>query len=437
MPKLDLPRYHRLAKEGSWIIAGQVASMLGALVLVRVLTEYLDPAQYGELTLGLTIAGLVNQVAMGGIAGGIGRYYSIAAEKNDLPGYLNDSLRLMGYAVLGVGVIALALIASLLLSGQSQWIPIAMAALMLSVIGGFNSALSGIQNAARQRAIVALHAGMDAWLKVGLSVAVVLWIGSTSFAVATGYVLSALVVIVSQLFFLGRLIPFGNKAGRQKSGGNWAKDIWGFSWPLSTWGIFTWAQQASDKWALAFYASTDEVGGYAVLFQLGFVPISLGSSLLVSLIAPIMYQRVGDAKDYARVQTVYVVTRNISLIVLAMSLVAAVLVSFWHEAIFHLLANERYHGLSNLMPWLVIAAGFQACHHVLGVRVSSTLKVSSIVVPQIVSAIVFVGLNVLGAFLGGVQGLVYGFVVASFIYFAWMLVLSEMLMRGMPGRLVD
>ncbi len=42
---LTSPRFQRLAKEGSWIIAGQIAAVLGALVLVRVITEYLEPTR--------------------------------------------------------------------------------------------------------------------------------------------------------------------------------------------------------------------------------------------------------------------------------------------------------------------------------------------------------------------------------------------------------
>ena len=101
-----MTRIKRLAKEGSWIVAGQIASVVGALVIVRVLTEHLAPAEYGQLALGMTVAGLVNQVAMGGVISGIGRFYSIAAEKGDLLGYLKASKRLMGYATLGVGAIA-------------------------------------------------------------------------------------------------------------------------------------------------------------------------------------------------------------------------------------------------------------------------------------------------------------------------------------------
>ena len=95
MADREASRFNRLVKESSWIVFGQLAAVVGALVLVRVLTEHLDPAQYGQLALGLTVAGLVNQTVFGGFSAGIARLYSIAAEKHDLPAYLRDLVRLL------------------------------------------------------------------------------------------------------------------------------------------------------------------------------------------------------------------------------------------------------------------------------------------------------------------------------------------------------
>lgn len=167
--KLNSERYFRLAREGGWIVAGQMATVLGTLALVRVLTEHLDPAQYGQLALGLTVAGLANQIVMGGVGSGIGRFYAIAAEKLDLGGYLRASLTLMAYATLAVVIIGLVLMVGLVGLGYSQWMGLVAAVLVFSVLSGYSSTLSGIQNAARQRSIVAFHNGSDAWLKIFLT----------------------------------------------------------------------------------------------------------------------------------------------------------------------------------------------------------------------------------------------------------------------------
>ena len=139
----SIPRMRRLAKEGSWIVIGQIAAVAGGVVLVRVLTEYLDPLQYGRLALGLTLAGLVNQVIMGGITVGITRFYSIAADKHELRGYLRDARRLLGFATLTVAVLGLLLLAGLHEGGYSDWMGLAAAALALSVISGYNARSAG------------------------------------------------------------------------------------------------------------------------------------------------------------------------------------------------------------------------------------------------------------------------------------------------------
>jgi len=105
----NLPRFYRLWKEGGWILLGQVATLLGGLALVKVLTEYLEPSEYGEVALGLTLANLVNLVIMGTLSSGVSRFFSIASEKNDLGGYLKSSLKLLCLAVIATVSIGLSI----------------------------------------------------------------------------------------------------------------------------------------------------------------------------------------------------------------------------------------------------------------------------------------------------------------------------------------
>jgi len=420
---LSSPRFQRLAKEGSWIVAGQIAAVLGALVLVRVLTEYLEPAQYGQLALGLTIAGLVNQVAMGGVTAGIGRFYSIAAENNDLTGYLHASRRLMGYATAVVAAIALVLMAGLLWLGYSQWMGLAAAALVLSVLSGYNSSLSGIQNAARQRAIVAFHGGLDAWLKILLAVGVMLWLGSSSTVVVLGYALSSLLVTGSQFFFLRRLIrPQDEKS---KASANWGRQIWAYSWPFSTWGVFSWAQQASDRWALQAFASTQEVGLYAVVFQLGYAPVGLATGLAMTFLGPILYQRSGSAADHTRNTSVHRIAWRITFVGLFVTALAFFFTFLLHEWIFHLLVAVKYHAVSYLLPWMVLAGGIFAAGQMLALKLMSEMKPAAMIVAKIVTTILGVGLNIYGASQFGLPGVVAALVAFSGIYFFWMAWLAQ------------
>lgn len=420
-----MTRFKRLAKEGSWIVIGQIAVVAGALVLVRVLTEYLAPAQYGQLALGLTVAGLVNQVLMGGIGAGIGRFYSIAAEKQDLGGYLHATRYLLAYATVAVVAIGLILMASLYWLGYSQWIGLAAAALVFSVLSGYNSTLNGIQNAARQRAIVAFHGGLDAWLKILLAVGVVLWLGTSSAAVVIGYACSSLLITVSQLFFLRRTIPQQQTPIHNRQ--QWAPQIWAYSLPFTTWGAFTWMQQVSDRWALQAFATTSDVGQYAVLFQLGYTPIALITGMAMSFFGPILYQRSGDATDHARNTNVHQIGWRMTHLSLIAALLGFAITFALHERLFGLLVASEYRGSSHLLPWVVLAGGIFAAGQMLALKLMSEMKPSAMTTAKIVTAMIGILLNVIGASLAGMHGVVGAMVAFSGIYFVWMAVLARRL----------
>lgn len=420
-----MTRIKRLAKEGSWVIIGQIVAVTGALVLVRALTEYLDPAQYGQLALGLTVAGMVAQVVMGGISVGIGRFYSIAAEKPDLSGYLHATRLLLAYATGAVVLIGFILIVILLWLGYSQWIGLAAAALVFSVLSGYNSALSGIQNAARQRSIVALHGGLDAWLKIGMAVGIVLWLGTSSTAVVIGYACSSLLITFSQLFFLRRTIP--QQQARTVNHQQWIHQMWAYSLPFSAWGVFTWMQQVSDRWALQTYASTAEVGQYTVLFQLGYTPIAIFTGIAMSFLGPIMYQRSGDATDQARNDNVHQLAWRMTHLSLMVTLLGFAITLSMHEWFFRLLVATEYRSGSYLLPWIVLAGGIFAAGQVLALKLMSEMKSSAMTTAKIVTALVGILFNVIGARLAGMHGVVWALVAFSTSYFFWMAILARRL----------
>jgi O-antigen/teichoic acid export membrane protein len=424
---LDLTnrRLHGLAKEGTWIIVGQVAVVLGSLALVRVLTELLTSAEYGQLALGLTLVTLFSQVVFGGISAGIGRHYAIAAEKRDLHAYLAGSRMLLLRGTVIAVCIGLLVALGTNYFGHSQWIGIALAATLLAVFGGYNSTLNGIQNAARQRAIVAMHSGLDAWLKIGLAVGLLLWLGTSSVAVILGFAASAFLVTLSQLLFLRRTIKPLPPSSPAPKAGDWPSKIWIYSWPFSTWGVFTWMQQVSDRWALGLFGTTQEVGFYAVVFQLGYTPIALLLGLSITFLAPILFHRAGDATSAERNQNVHLIIWRITITALIGTGLAVLATSVLHEWLFMLLVAPEFRWVSYLLPWIILAGGIFAAGQMLSLKLMSEMKARELLAPKIATAIVGIGLNVAGAAVAGVDGVVTAMVVFSVIYLAWMILLAR------------
>jgi len=189
--------------------------------------------------------------------------------------------------------------------------------------------------------------------------------------------------------------------------------------------MFTWAQQVSDRWALQAFASTQEVGLYAVVFQLGWVPIGLATGMAMSFLGPILYQRSGSAADHTRNISVHSMAWRITFGNLFLTVLAFFLTLFLHEWIFHLLVAAKYHAVSYLLPWMILAGGIFAAGQMLALKLMSEMKPAAMIAAKIVTAILGVGFNIYGASQFGLQGVVAALVAFSSIYFFWMAWLAQ------------
>src|SRR5205807_8754228 len=72
-----------LGREVTWLALGQAVSLIGVIVGVRIVTTLLSPEAYGELALGLTVATLVSQVALGPASNAAERYFILASQASE------------------------------------------------------------------------------------------------------------------------------------------------------------------------------------------------------------------------------------------------------------------------------------------------------------------------------------------------------------------
>lgn len=418
-------RSRRLTEEGAWITGGQLASFLGALALVRVLTEMLDPVQYGQLALGLSAVGLVNQTIMGGVTAGIGRFYSIAVEKNDVSGYMYASRRMLVAATLGVLLLAVVIITALVTTGLTAWVGFAVVATVFSIISGYNNTFSSMQNAARQRAVVALHGAIDAWLKILLAVGLMFWLGTTKTVVLLGFTSAAVLVVVSQGVFVRHLAARQGDTHPRLNEQDWTRKMSLFSYPFCLWGVFTWAQQASDRWSLEIFTDTFTVGQYAAVFQLGYAPVGLITGLITTLIGPLLYQRAGAAEDSSRNASVHRIAWRITNVSLLLTSSAFLITWLFHDALFRLLVANTFRDASYLLPWIVLAGGLFASGQMLSLKIMSELRSHALLVTKLTTALLGVAANLIGAWLFGVNGVVGGLVFFSALFFVCTMLLAK------------
>lgn len=420
-------RFRRLSKEGAWIVFGQIAAVLGSLVGVRVLTELLDPAAYGELALGVTIATLVNATIMGPLCNGATRFYATAVENNSLPDYLksvaNLVLKATGVVLVIVGIVALELFAA----GNQHWAMIVVSAMLFSILSGYNSILNGIQNAARQRTIVALHSGLEAWGKFLLAAGLIVIFGAFSSLAIAGYALAILIVLAFQSFFFINKIAADIKQQDVKSLHEYLirKKIFEYAWPFATWGIMLWAYMSAGKWSLQFFCSSEEVGYYAVLFQLGYYPITTMATMVNQFLEPIYYQRAGDGTNPERVLNVFRIARRVFLFSLVIVIFLFFMLFYFHALIFHYFVSADFSKVSHLLPFMCLYAGIfvssQFCSLALYVNKNAKL----LVLPKILSFSLGALLILLGTSKFGLIGLILASIISASIHLVCILFLFE------------
>lgn len=428
LSKLLSERFLRIGREFLWISAGQAAAVLGALVGVRILTELLTPEAYGQLALGMTAATLVNQIALGPLSSSAMRFYTPAREAGALRSFLAAVGRLVGKATLAIALVAMLLGVGLVFMGQSHWLLLCVLAVCFALLSGYNSVLSGIQNAARHRTIVALHQGMQSWGRALSAWVLVVWLGATSASAMLGYVLAMLGVLVSQAVFFRRIAPFGGGPlpFEQAAVHKWQRQVFTYAWPFAAWGVFAWAQLVSDRWALQFFGSTYDVGLYAVLYQIGYYPISLAATLVVQLVAPVLFQRAGDASSTERMARVYNLNWRLTWAALGLTLLAFLTALAIYDFVFRVFVASAYASVAYLLPWMILSGGLFATGQTAALTLLSSLESRMLMWPKVVTAVVGVGLHIAGAAFFGVVGVVAAGLVFAATYLIWILALTVM-----------
>jgi O-antigen/teichoic acid export membrane protein len=415
-----------VACEALVVAVGNVAAGVGGLMAVRILTTRLEPRVYGELALAMTVTILGQQVVFGPLAGAIVRFYAPAKEAHSLAAFAAASKRVLFVASAAVAIVAAVCIPFI---GNFAALPFAACILsvVLAIVNAYNSAVDGIQNAARQRIIVACNQGLGQWVRVGAVLLTTALFGATASAALLGYIASASIILCSQLFFLSAAIPPSGRllAVSRIQRNNIEGRIIKYAWPFAVWAPFTWIQLSADRWALRAYTDTAHVGIYQALFQLGYYPITLACGSLMQLAMPILFERAGGAGSSSRTRSAYSITAFVTALTSAGTIIFGAATAIFHKPLCRLLLAPKYWDYSYLLPFIVLAGGLFACGQAISLNLLTGLSTAQLIGPKIGSAVLGLLCTVLFTAIWGIDGTVAASIVFSVSYLVWVLVVAR------------
>ncbi len=410
----QIKKYKGHLSEFGWIALGKGLSFAGMMFLVSLLTKSLTTYDYGILALGLTFCNLANQVIMGSISQGIGRYFSIVLESGGYHSFKHAAVKISGLASATLFLFGILSAVFFFFEGQFNLVNLVFALIILSVMNGLNDIFNSMQNIARNRMHMAITGAIDAWLKVLLVGVVLNYVTASATEVILCYIATAALILLIQIDkwkkFHKSLVHDDEPIL------NWEKEIWRFSLPASIWGIFVWFQQASDKWVLQLFSNTNDVAQYSVLYQVGYTPLIIGIGLLVTMCTPILYRKSKLNDDGSLDTQDHKIIVFLCLLIFIVTTAAFMLLWLFNAQIMRAVAAPAYYISSTFLPWMALGAGFFAFADVLYIKMMGEIRVKEILVVKILASSIGVAYNSLGAYFFGLWGVVAANVLFGITY---------------------
>ncbi|MHB8533845.1 MAG: lipopolysaccharide biosynthesis protein [Sulfuricaulis sp.] len=335
-------------KELSWIAAGQVATFVGGVAGIKVLTSLLDPGQYGILALALTFATLSQQAWSGPLQQAVNRNVAPFMQTGRLPVLIATGTFVYLRMAVGQGII---LSCGILSAGFFLHLSVDLqAALLLGVLlAAIQPAFElpqGVYVQLRQRRMVAIFQGVAALVRPMAAAVLIINCGANAVWAMMGMLIAMLAMAGAQ----------GRQMISLARGGEHSKDIgWSlvrFAAPYLAWGTLSWGVTAGDRWILGATNSAEVVGLYVVAIQVSTIVPRLASQMISSFVLPILNEIAGFGTEEHKIRRAMFVNSLIIAGVGALGVIGALIMGMFGMPLLALLAGPSYDSVAFALPWL-------------------------------------------------------------------------------------
>ncbi len=411
--------------------SGKIAIAVGSLLTLWAVTSGIDPAAYGELALAMTGVSLLQQVVYAPISQALLRFSATAdAERHFglLAWVASTRTAIPSLTVLAVGSVGAG---ALLIANRTHLALLVVAALAYGLASGAQAMCEAVRTSFRQRPLVLRYQLVGVSIRTGMA-ALFVTVHPSSTSALSGFAIGSSVVVLLQAPGIRRWAsrPAGDHGDHLQ---RWKTSISAYTSPLAIWASISWMQVASDRWSLEAFTSREDVGRYAVLYQLGYYPIMMLSSIITSFGSPIVFGRAGDGTRTEELAASRHLNFQLCLLTVGLSLVLTALATAWHGVAFDLVGDAAYRDVSPLLPLVVLAGGLFAAGQVATLAPMANADTASLLLPKIVTSLVGVAMTAAGAALFGIEGVIGSNIAFGLLYAVWI----GWFIRGSLGRRIE
>lgn len=407
--------------EAFWVGFGLATSVLALFAGTCMLTTLLSTIEYGRLVLAISLAMLVVQICGEPVAQTAVRFYAHWREAGKLPVLIHSLKKSMIWTV---GGIFLTCIAIVVLGRRFDELPSDHLTLIVGAFAAFlilNRVAVALEDAARERRFRGIMQGGFELGRFLFAIGLIFFLASHRAETALdGFLIAAILTVAAHGLFLWKILK--PLPGEQYDIGVTmttadAISLRRFQFPLFISHAFIWLVMMTERWLLHRYGSLADVGGYAAVYQLAFMPMIFVSKFLVLLTEPIIYQMTGLDRETDSGSNALRINGYLAVVILLMTLIIFSLLLFCHPVVGRFLLGIEFRTYSWLFPWLFLAGGFFAAAQQFLVRMKCDMRTGTIAVLWGVVALIAAFAYFIGAKYWQLTGILTAVVLVNGILF--------------------
>lgn len=391
-----------LNPESLSVVAGYGLFAILSFVLVKVLTKNLIPEMYGELALLTSVSGIINQFIFLPISQWVQRYYSVLKNEGHSASYV--------YFVKSIikKVFALVFILSLI----SLIFPV-----VFSAVYGFSLGIGTIllfhYTATRSRITAALVQNLEILLRILFSLIFIKYFSATSGKIIFGYAVAATFVSISFYLKFRKHEKSQEVLTKQKE---IFKSFKEFCLPYVGFAFLTLVTFQMDKWTLAYFATTHDVGLYSTLYQIANAPIALVLTIVTQFATPVVFEIIEDKNNKNAHQHANQYLFKVKCLLIFGILIICSLYYFLSDKLILFFADDQYLEVSPYLFLMGIAMLFFSIAQFYITTANLYKRPGAMTLPRVIYTVLFFILLVILSSRLGYVGVVYTHLISSVIY---------------------
>lgn len=424
-----LDRVRRWGPEFTWVATGQALAFLGALVSIKVLTAALGPVAYGELALGLTIAGALHMFVYGPIEQTVLRFASVYQARGSLGSFgaqVASFNRIIGGWVLGAACLAGLVV---WVAAGTQWALLVVAGIVYSIVVGAGASLNSLLTGLRERRIVALYQGLEPWMRLLAALVAVVLIYSAGHVAMLGFITGTLLAVVIESLYTRKTRPgLRLDVGKTATGEStdFREQFLRYGTPFMLFAAFAAVSTYADRWIILGFISQEGVGIYAAIYQIANAPSVLVGATLNQLVIPIVFQHASRPNAQDRSASIQEPLFKIVKLYVLATMVAVPLCFVFGKEIVGVLTSQEFSEFGDLLWILMLGSMIFQTTQVLTVSGFSSLRTRVYVLPRAIQTLTFLGAALIFVKYGLV-GVAWALVISSIAYLVAVLAVNRRL----------